>query len=57
MAYLRNLVQRCDECSAVATAELVNNRNAVIGRFCRRHASRALRRVQADERQRGEFAG
>lgn len=43
--HLRSL-PRCEICSAPATQELRNDRNAPQGRYCDRHAAGALRRFR-----------
>jgi biotin synthase-related radical SAM superfamily protein len=40
-AHLRTL-DTCRTCNRPATKELRNGRNAVIGRYCDRHATKAL---------------
>lgn len=50
MAFMRDIRRPCDRCNGkTATHEVVNNRNAPLGRFCGRCASAALRAQQAVE--------
>lgn len=56
MAYLRDITQKCSVCDSRATHALLNNRNAQNGVYCRRHGAGALRRLQADENERGRVA-
>jgi hypothetical protein len=50
MAYLVDIDQQCDEhCGHRAVVELRNNRNGVIGHFCRIHGERRLKNLQAAE--------
>lgn len=58
MAYLRSIVTYCERCPGQrATVELVNNRNAVVGRFCARCGRVKLRELQERERAAGEWSG
>lgn len=57
MAYLRDIAVKCARCLRPATVELLNNRNAVIGRYCKRCGAAALRDQQGRERAAGEWAG
>jgi hypothetical protein len=52
-AHLRPLGRmRCDEtpCDRAATAQLHNTYNAVLGKFCRKHAKRRLEKQLEAER-------
>lgn len=63
MAYLRDITTKCERCrnlastTTPATVELVNNRNAVIGRYCARCGRVKLRELQERERAAGEWSG
>jgi len=54
MAYLRSLVVKCRDCPRAAVEELITNRNARMGSFCRRHGARAMRELQRRESEAGE---
>ena len=41
--HLRDIDFRCSRCGARATVELYNERNAPLGKFCRRHGNEALK--------------
>lgn len=52
MAWLRELGRQCQkECGRAAVVELLTNRNASIGVFCRPCGTRALKQRQAHEEQ------
>ena len=57
MAYLRDIAMKCERCMRPATVEVVNNRNAPIGRFCARCGRMKLREQQERERAAGEWSG
>lgn len=49
MAYLKEIKQRCGTCSATATVQLHNSRNAPLGFYCKRHGEQAHRELQQRE--------
>lgn len=57
MAYLRSLVVKCSRCLRPATVELLNNRNAVIGQYCKRCGAVALAESKRREAAAGEWSG
>lgn len=57
MAYLRDIAHKCGRCMKNATVELVNNRNAAVGRFCWSCGQKELAAQKAREKAAGERSG
>ena len=57
MAYLRDIASKCGRCMKNATVELVNNRNAAVGRFCWSCGQKELAAQKAREKASGEWSG
>lgn len=49
LAYLRTVTITCQQCSRSANVELINQRNASCGYYCKRCGERALAKLQEAE--------
>jgi hypothetical protein len=49
MAWLRNIVYRCQRCGRTAAVEVFNNRNSSHGYFCKRCGAAEVRRLDKEE--------
>jgi hypothetical protein len=49
VAHLSSIEQECKSCGARASVAVFNSQNGQVGVFCRRHGTKALERIKADE--------
>ena len=50
MSYYIRALPRCERCSKAATHEILNERNSLMGRFCKADADRHLKVLESPER-------